>query len=151
MLGHTMPMKDWAIDYVLHVLETKDWTMNRLATETGVAASTINRPLRDKSWKGKLSRDTISKIQAASGINPREFITDGFAEDHPRFASSGSVTVSGSALSALDEPHSLTTQKINEIKIAIDGSNAQIVATINREGIATLRRKLDLLEEMLDH
>lgn len=149
--GHKRLMKDWALDYVLHVLEAKDWSANRLATLAGVAASTINRPLREPDWKHKLSRTTIAKIQEASGIDPGPFIPEGFAEDKALFATGRIRTTADRALEHLDQPGSgPNAQATNEIKIAIVGNLAQIVATVDRSGIARLRQKLDAIESMLD-
>lgn len=39
---------------------------------------------------------------------------------------------------------------VNEIKIGIKGDVAQIIATVDREGIAKLRKKLDAIESLLD-
>lgn len=147
----SVPMKDWAITYILHVLEAKDWSANRLATEAGVASSTINRPLRERDWPHKISRTTLTKIQEASGIDPSPFIPDGFSEDKSMFSGVRIRTVADRALDNLDKPQPApNAQAVNEIKIAVVGPLAQIVATVNREGIARLRAKLDAIESMLD-
>lgn len=157
LMSHTalscdnVPMKDWAITYILHVLEVKDWSANRLATEAGLASSTINRPLREPDWPHEISRTTIKKVQKASGIDPAPFIPDGFSEDKSIFTSPRRQTVADRALAELDQPKQTpNAQTINEIKIAVVGPLAQIVATVNREGIARLRAKLDAIESMLD-
>lgn len=144
-------MRDWAIDYVLHVLDAKQWSMNRLAGEAGVSASTINRPIRIKDYPGRLSRDTIAKIQKASGIDPGDFIPDGFAEDKALFDKARPRTVADESLSRLDAPEAgPNAQAPNEIKIAVVGRLAQILATVDRAGIARLCAKLDAIESMLD-
>lgn len=149
-LWHHQNMRDWAIDYILHVLEKKDWSANKLAQEARVAASTINRPLRIKDYANKLSRQTITKIQVASGIDPAPFIPAEFAEDAAMFAGR-QQTHADRALAKLDQDDPApNAQSLNEIKIAVVGSVAQIVATVNRDGIAKLRKKLDAIESMID-
>jgi transcriptional regulator with XRE-family HTH domain len=150
-------MRDWAIDYIVHVLEAKDWTMNRLSEEAGVAASTINRPLRDRNYPHSLSRATIRKIAAASGIDPAPYIPADQSEDRALFAgfAERARTYADRALEDLDKPPEakgtpLAASPLNEIKIAVVGNLAQIVATIDREGLQRLRQKLDALEAMLD-
>lgn len=146
-----MPMRDWAISYILAVLEAKDWSANQLATNAGVAASTINRPLREKDWPHKLSRTTISKIRDVSGVDPTPFIPDSFAEDAAVFGNGGPNTLAARSLSTIDRPEAVpNAQTLNEIKIAVVGPLAQIVATVNREGLTKLRQKLDAIEAMLD-
>lgn len=143
-------MRDWAIEYILHVLEAKNWSANRLATKAGVAASTINRPLREPDWPHKLSRTTVQKIQIASGIDPKSFIPEGFAEDEVMFARSTASDRNRRVLELLDQPPQAPSQPVNEIKIAVVGKIAQIVATVDRDGINRLRAKLDAIERMLD-
>jgi len=149
-LWHHRNMRDWAIDYILDVLERKGWSANKLAQEAGVAASTISRPLRTKDYANKLSRQTVAKIQAASGIDPAPYIPGEFAEDAAVF-SGVQKTHAGRALAKLDQDEATpNAQSVNEIRIAVVGPVAQIVATIDREGIAKLRKKLDAIESMID-
>ena len=146
---HNAKMRDWAIDYLLHVLEKKDWSANRLAGEAGVATSTIGRPLREgENYAGKLSRTTIEKVRQASGIDPSPFIPEGMAEDAGLFASRPK-TSADHILATMDSPDPNHLKK-NEIRIAVVGDLAQIVATVDRDGIARLRKKLDAIETMLD-
>ena len=144
-------MKDWALDYLLHVMTERGWSANRLAREAGLATSTIARPLREPDYKHSLSRTTITKVAEASGIDPAPFIPEGFAEDKALFQGSRPRSAADLALERLDQhsdgPNAQTT---NEIKIAVVGRLAQIVATIDRAGIAKLRAKLDAIESMLD-
>jgi transcriptional regulator with XRE-family HTH domain len=146
---HNCGMKDWAIDYIRYVLDTLHWSANQLAAKSGVAASTISRPLREQDYPFHISRTTISKIAAATGIDPTPFIPDGLAEPVAAFV--GPDTQAARTLRALDSPASPGAgQPTNEIKVAIVGSLAQIVATVNREGLARLRAKIDAIEAMLD-
>ena len=128
--------------------------MNRLAKEAGVTASTINRPLRDRDYSGSLSRQTIRKIAVASGIDPAPFIPENMAEDARIFAGMAerARTYVDRALEQLDKPPATTGTGLgrNEIKIAVVGELAQIVATIDREGLADLRRKIDAIELMIE-
>lgn len=142
------PMRDWAIDYVLHVLEQKDWSANRLAGEAGLAASTIARPLRERDYAGKLSRTTIAKIHAATGIDPAPFAPDGFHESEGVYAGSPAVRKILEAVGRGETAPSAMNR--NEVKVAVVGDLAQIVATVDREGLARLRKKIDAIEAMLD-
>lgn len=147
-------MKHWTIEYILHVLEAKDWSMNRLASEAGVSPSTINRPIREKDWSFAISARTIGKIFRATNIDPSPFMPKGMSEpasmymgeeSKPRPKSSAQTT-----LENLDSETSAPAFAVNEIKIAMVGPIAQIIATVDREGIAKLRKKLDAIEAMLD-
>lgn len=142
-------MTDWTIDYIKHVLETRDWSANKLATMSGLAASTIARPLREQGRLDyRLSRLTIQKIARASGVDPAPFIPAGLFEEAGGYTPS---TRAGRILADLDrDPSDTGTQPVNEIKIAIVGPLAQIMATVDRAGIARLRAKLDAIETMLD-
>ena len=142
-------MRDWAIDYILHVLEKKDWSMNRLAKEAHVSASTINRPLRDPDWPHKLSRDTIAKIREASGIDPSPFIPTSFAEDAAVF-SADKPSPGDEALQIMLAKKRGAATPLNEIKVVMANGIAEIHAVINREGIAKLRKKIDAIESMLE-
>ncbi len=69
--------------YISHVLETRDWSMQRLANEAQISASTLTRPMKYPSAKGIISNRTLEKIESASGIefmiypNPDDwFITE---------------------------------------------------------------------------
>jgi transcriptional regulator with XRE-family HTH domain len=142
-------MNDWTIDYIKHVLETRDWSANKLATMAGLASSTIARPLREGGRLDyRLSRLTIQKIAKASGVDPGPFIPAGLFEEA---ASYTPATRAGRILAELDgDAARAAAQPTNEIKIAIVGSLAQIVATVDRAGLARLRAKLDAIESMLD-
>jgi len=149
--GHTNGMRDWAVEYLLHVLEAKDWSVNRLASESGVATSTLARPLREKDWPHKLSRGTIHKVREATGIDPSPFIPKEFSEERTEFARARPETSADRVLHNLDhDGPQQAEQPLNEIKIAVVGTRAQIVATIDRQGIAKLREKLNAIEAMLD-
>jgi lambda repressor-like predicted transcriptional regulator len=146
-------MRDWAIDYVMHVLEAKEWSANRLASEAGLAASTIARPLRTLDYKDKLSRTTIAKIAKASGIDPSPFIPAGFNEDKVTFSAMAArpKTTADRVLATMDDPLPMSSPpQTNEIRIAVVGRLAPIVATVDRAGIAKLRARLDALDTILD-
>nr|WP_323779582.1 hypothetical protein [Amylibacter sp.] len=150
-------MRDWAIDYILHVLDAKSWTANRLASEAGVAASTINRPLREKNWPHKLSRATLVKIRDASNIDPSPFIPE--EADESAFLSMnydlGAPTEETMArLESAVQSHkqtwpSPTRLEKGDIEISISGNHAYIEAFIHLDDIARLRKKLDAIEMML--
>lgn len=127
-------MTPWTKTYLLAVLEQKDWSANRLATETGLAASTINRPLRERDWKYELKPENVRKIHQASGIDPTPFMPDGLRESAPRF---------------IRAPAQPTALKLNEIRLEIANGEATIHTRINSQGLAALREKLDALETIL--
>lgn len=149
-------MADWTLAYIGHILETRNWSMNQLAEKAGVAASTINRPMRQKGAKHSLSRQTIKKIAAASGIDPAPFVPAAMAEEKSIFALQPPrpKTYERRILETLHNPTAeepaASALPRNEIKIAVVGDLAQIVATVDREGLARLRQKLDALEAMMD-
>lgn len=61
-------MSDPAIEYLRHVMKTRDWTAAELARRAGVAHSTINRPPTIPDWPNAISRRTILAVENASGI-----------------------------------------------------------------------------------
>lgn len=65
-------MTDPAIAYVQRVLRETGMNPNQLAQRARVSHSTINRPLTIPNWPHKISRTTIDKIRAATGIEPDE-------------------------------------------------------------------------------
>jgi SOS-response transcriptional repressor LexA len=69
-------MTDPAILYLRHVLETKGWTAAELARRAGLAHSTVNRPLTVPDYPNAISRQTIGKVFAASGVDPTPFFGD---------------------------------------------------------------------------
>lgn len=144
-------MRDWAVEYILHVLETKDWSPNRLASEAGLAASTIARPLRDKNWSYNISRRTLMKIRTASGIDPGMFSPKGFSEDSSIFSDNYPKTTARHVLENLDQNSQDTKElAVNQIKITIVGNLAKIEATVDRDGIAKLKLKLDTIATIID-
>lgn len=136
-------MRDWAYDYVEHVLAKTGWTMNQLAKEAGLAASTINRPFRQGADAGGMSRRTLKKIADASGIDPRPFESaaggrrPGFAEDMIDFAQSPKA------------PTLSFSSGLNRMTFRVDGGVVEIIATVDLEGISKLREKLTLIEALL--
>lgn len=142
-------MRDWAIDYILHVLETKNWSANRLAEEAGLASSTIARPLRTQNDpRYRVSRTTIHKIAKASGIDPAPFAPPGMEDEASVYDPSSSGARILEAIEKLGmKPNGEPT---NEIKVTVYGSLARIVCTVDRAGLAKLRAKLDAIESMLD-
>jgi len=132
LCGDIYGMSDWARQYILHVLETRDWSANRLAQEAKVAASTINRPLYNKDWPFQLSRGTIEKVRAASGIDPTPFMPEGFGESSaPEYAAPA--------------PHG-DDPEMNTVRLSIDGGVARLEAVVDTNGIARLRRAIEAIE-----
>jgi len=143
-------MTDWAISYIKHVLVTKDWSANRLAAEAGLSASTISRPLATPDYKGAIARKTIARIYKASGIDPAPFAPSGLQETAAEYFTARPETTADRALAAmLDKGKAPAAPVTNEIRVAVFGPLAQIVATIDIHGIGKLRRKLDALELMM--
>lgn len=136
-------MRDWAYDYVEHVLETKGWTMNQLAKEAGVAASTINRPFRLGADAGGMSRRTLKKIAEASGIDPKPF------ERAARPERIGVEEDAGPFLALPGPPTLSISSGENRITFRVDGGVAEIIARVDADGIAKLREKLNLIESLL--
>lgn len=128
---------DPALTYLQHVLAKTNWTMNELAERAGVAASTINRPLRG-GHKHSLSRKTLVKIARASGIQPPPTLlatpvaTD--ADPPPGFAAPAAAPMLGH----------------NEVRVVISARGAEIHAHVDRAGLAALRAKIDLIEKLLE-
>ena len=128
-----MPMKNWGITYLRHVMDSKGWNGAELAKRSGVSASTINRPLNDADWSNNLSLRTLLSVAKASGIDYKRFMPqDGLAEDAP-------------------PPLAIPRAKAKSagIHIEVDGKIAHIQATITLENIEEVRRKLALIEQLL--
>lgn len=60
-------------DWVKAVLSHLGITATELARRTGVAPSTIHKPLNDPEFPGMISSRTIHKIAEAAGLRPMEF------------------------------------------------------------------------------
>lgn len=127
-------MRDWAIDYMLHVLEARNWSPNRLASEAGVASTTISRPLKEPEYPHKLNRTTIAKIHAASGIDPAPFApkeTPYIADTLPR------------GMAEQPTPMRIHAEGRNSLSILIDGPLVRIQGVLDKEGAKKLRESLD--------
>lgn len=153
--GKLADMKHRTIEYLKHVLEKMDWSMNRLANETNLSASTINRPLREPDWPHGLSPDTVGKIHSATGVDPTPFIPTNMKEPGAMFLGEPHDPMPESnarrVLRNLDkEAAGESANQVNKVHVSMDGNLALISATINKNGIALLRKKIDALEMMLD-
>lgn len=125
-------MANWTVDYVRHVLDARGWNGAELAERAGVSASTINRPINTPGYPNHISARTLEKIAAASGIDFMAFApVHGFSEP-----------------AATARPLEPARARQN-IHIVIDGATARLEATVTRENIAEVRRKLDLIEALL--
>lgn len=145
-MPHSASMRHWAVDYILAVLEKKDWSANRLAVEAGLSASTINRPLRDPDWPYDISPRTVSKVHAASGIDPAPYMPRHMAEPHDMYRAPRRETRADRTLSGLPAPE---MREVNKIDMRVENGLLHLTATIDARGIATLRQKLDALEIVL--
>lgn len=130
--------------------------MNKLATEANIAASTINRPIREPDWPHGLSPRTIAKVHTASGIDPSSFMPNSMEEPAAMYlgAPMGKrpETSADRALAKLIAPDDDTTaeDRPNKISISVSDSKAQIVATVDKRGLEQLRRKIDALIAVLE-
>ncbi len=125
-------MSDWTVEYVRHVLDARGWPGAELAERAGVSASTINRPVNTAHYPNSISSRTLDKVAAASGI------------DYRRFAPATGVAEALPAYSPTERPRAKPS-----IHIVIDGAVARLDATVTRENIEEVRRKLDLIEALL--
>lgn len=127
-------MEHWIRNYILNVLEKKDWSPNRLASEAKLSTSTIARPLREKDWKFDMKPSTIRKIQKASGIDPTPYMPNELRENAVLYTTTDK----------LDAPLDL-----NRIVISVSEDIATIDARVDAKGLARLREKLDALATIL--
>ncbi|WP_181892982.1 hypothetical protein [Falsiruegeria mediterranea] len=143
-------MTHWTREYVLAVLERQDWSMNRLATEIGVAATTINRPLKSKDASAGLSAKTISKIYETTGVDPSEFAPVGMSEPIALYMEKPQGRrPETTADRALKKVISSQTGEHQEQKIAIVGDLVQVAATVDKDGLEKLIKRLNLIHEAL--
>lgn len=139
-------MTDWALTYIRHVLAKTGWTSSHLAAKAGLSPSTINRPLREgEAWGYSLSRRTLSKIQAATGIDPAPFIPPGAAEDSAIFgAPERALSRAERALIDLPAPRNR-----GDFHVAIDGDVVRVSAAVDLAGLRHLQRALKSMEVLL--
>ena len=57
------------VAWIEYVLQEKNWSMQRLADEARISASTITRPMKNPTAKGIISNRTLERLEAASGID----------------------------------------------------------------------------------
>jgi len=138
-------MTNWTKDYLLHTLEAKDWSMNRLASEIGVSSSTVNRPIRSGE---PLSAKTITKIFRATGIDPAPFIPSDLKEP-PAVYTAAPRTPALTRPPPSESKAAAGYHKLNEINITFEGDTALIVARVNRHGVEKLQKKLALIDKLL--
>lgn len=135
-------MDQWTLRYLDAVMAQTGWSMNQVSELTGIAASTVNRPYREG---GNLSRRTLDKIHEKSGLDPKPYapesvrarwygLEDEGADFKPRPDPSPTLTIMSGR---------------SNIKVSIDSGIAEIAATVDADGIAKLREKLDLIEALL--
>lgn len=94
----------------------------------------------------------LARLYARHGIAPEDVMalagdSGGLSDPGSHFSSQKPATAAARALRNLDRPPA--SHGGNEIKIAIVGNTAQIVATVDREGLDALRRKLDAIEDLI--
>lgn len=123
-------MDSWEVAYLKKVMAETRLTGNALARLAGVSASTINRPVNDDTWNGRVSPATLDKVARATGIDYRAMATAGFSDARPVFAPS-------------------MPARQGSIQVSVDGDVATVSATVTLAMIPELRRKIDLLEALL--
>lgn len=126
-------MKDWAVDYLLNVLERKDWSVAELARRAGVSQSTLSRPIARKDWPGKLSRDTIARIHEASGIDPAPFAPSGGFSEPP--------------IAAMLHPEGQADGP--PYRVAFDGRTVEITAKVDADGLDRLLTYLETIRPLI--
>lgn len=148
--SHYCGMAHWTNDYVMAVLDKMDWSMNRLAEEAGLSASTINRPIKAGE---ALSPKTVSKVFAVSKVDPAPFMPQEMDEPPALYTAPlgpRPQTNADRVLRGLGEEPADVALRTNEIKIALVGPVVQIVATVDRAGLAQLQTKLEKIADLLD-
>lgn len=137
--------------------EAAGLTKAELRRQSGVSYDTIN-----KLETGKQESTSPENLVALAEVLGAELLPDrlkdGFSEPNGSFESSASRTLK--SLEPAQEHLGDTETEgsaghpsalhVNEIKIATVGKLAQIVATVDKDGLAKLRKKLDAIETMLD-
>jgi hypothetical protein len=113
---------------------------SEIAARAGVAASTINRPINTPGYSGNISRTTIERVAAATGVDYRPFM--------PQAAMGPPPATFPAPVKARRVPADLAAQ-VDGIRIKIEGHTAFIEALVTTENIAELRRKLDLIESII--
>ncbi len=154
-------MLDPGINYIRHVLEVKGWSPAELARHAKLAHSTINRPLTQKNWPNKISRQTLGKIYHATGIDPSPFLAEagepsiisteealssGFAETGAELRGRRLQAAIDGATSA---PKNNADDPVNTIKVAVVDGVVQIAATVDKDGWPELMRQLDLFRQAI--
>ena len=148
-------LQDWAISYIKHVLEKTGWSATRLAQAAKISSSTITRPLATDDWPHKISRNTIAKIWKVSGIDPEPFANEAgelYLQGTYRHKIVATVDPEGNVLAEADKETNESNLIANEdqIRIEIFGERAIIRATVGKEGLDELLRKIGALRELLD-
>lgn len=122
-------MDSWEVAYLRRVLAETGMSGNALAAAAGVSASTINRPLNDADYTGRVSTATLDKVAKATGLDYRPH-APGLADAQTAFR----PAIPG---------------KRGSIQVGVDGDLAVVSATVTLDMIPELRRKIDLIEALL--
>ena len=67
----------WSIRYVRHVIAETGLSASALAAKAGIVSTTLTRPLNKAGHEFDISRRTLDKIQAATGISYAAFASQG--------------------------------------------------------------------------
>lgn len=148
-------MTDEPIGAILKRLrEAAGMTKAELRRASGVSYDTIN-----KLEAGSQSSTSPTNLAALADILGDELLPNrgkaGFSEPGGPYKSTAAriladVEPAQPPMGDAEKASKPSALSVNEIKIATVGNLAQVVATIDRQGIAKLREKLDALEAMLD-
>jgi transcriptional regulator with XRE-family HTH domain len=123
-------MDSWEVDYLRKVLEQTGMSGNALAAAAGLSPSTINRPLNDPDYQGRVSPSTLDKVAKATNIPYRSPDRAGLSDASPAYRAPEPLRQGG-------------------IVVVIDGNLAELKAIVTLDTLAELRRKIDLIEQLL--
>jgi transcriptional regulator with XRE-family HTH domain len=148
-------MEHWTKSYVFAVLEQMQWSMNKLATEIGVSASTINRPIRAEG----LSAKTVSKIYNVTKVDPEPYFPKGFSEPPSLFKDPFQIPPRRAPADIRREQLVMRGQEITSetpdlaaqyTDISMRGHLVQIHAVCDKAGLSRLIEKLTITLDILD-
>lgn len=113
-------------------------TLEQLAELTGLSKGFLSQL---ETGSRQPSTESIGLLAAALRVEPTALIASGFAEPGPP------ASLARRVLENLDKPAEDPT---HEFKIGTDGKRVQIIATVDREGLARLIKQLEAMMIFLD-
>lgn len=144
MLGMQNP---WEIEYLRHVEKVDGRSLSAIAKAANIAPTTLTRPVNDEKHKYSIKLQTLEAVRQETGIDFIEFQKravqqQGFSEP------ANKSTLARRVLESLDNP--TEEPATTDFRVGTDGNLVQIVATVNKEGIDRLIRKLEAMKLLLD-